>query len=90
MSDTIEEDEDATDARSADDEDDDVASHLFGAKCPKAEFVFLCQVIDLYTVIVLSIYNWTSGHADSSLWTAMLTRSLGYLQLNRCVKRDDS
>ena len=67
MSDTIEEDEDATDARSDDDEDDTVASHLFGAECPKAKFVFLCQFIVLYTVIMLSIYNWTAGHGDSNL-----------------------
>ena len=33
--------------------------HLFGAECPKEEIVFFCQVIILYTVIVVSIYNLT-------------------------------
>ena len=31
--------------------------HLFGTECPKEEIVFFCQVIILYTVIVVSIYN---------------------------------
>ena len=29
--------------------------HLFGTECPKEEIVFFCQVIILYTVIVVSI-----------------------------------
>ena len=33
--------------------------HIFGTECPKEEIVFLCQVIILYTVIVVSIYNLT-------------------------------
>ena len=51
--------------------------HLFGTECPKEEIVFFCQV--LYTVIVVSIYNLTVGHDDSTLWTALLSSSLGYL-----------
>ena len=43
--------------------------HIFGRECPKEEIVFLCQVIILYTVIVVSIYNLT---VDSTLWTALL------------------
>ena len=30
---------------------------LFGIKCPKEEIVFLCQIVILYTVIVISIYT---------------------------------
>ena len=40
--------------------------HLFGTECPKEEIVFFCQVIILYTVIVVSIYNLTVGHSDST------------------------
>ena len=29
--------------------------------------------------IVVSIYNLTVGHGDSTLWTALLSSSLGYL-----------
>ena len=55
--------------------------------CPKEEIVFLCQVIILYTVIVVSIYNLTVGHGDSTLWTVLLSSSLGYLLPNPSLKR---
>ena len=48
-----------------------------------------CQVVVLYTVIVVSIYNLTVGHCDSTLWTALLSSSLGYLLPNPSMKRDD-
>ena len=53
-----------------------------GTACPKEEIVFLCQVVVLYTVILISIYNLTTGHGDSNLWTALLSSSLGYLLPN--------
>ena len=59
--------------------------HILGTECP----VFLCQVVVLYTVIVVSIYNVTVGHGDSTLWTALLSSSLGYLLPNPSMKRDD-
>ncbi len=37
--------------------------HLFGTECPKEEIVFFCQVIILYMVIVVSIYNLLSDTA---------------------------
>ncbi len=58
--------------------------HLFGTECPKEEIVFFCQDIILYTVIVVSIYN---GHGDSTLWTALLSSSLGCLLPNPPLKR---
>ena len=61
--------------------------HIFGRECPKEEIVFLCQVIILYTVIVVSIYNLTVEHGDSTLWTALLSSSLGYLLPNPSLKR---
>ena len=60
--------------------------HIFGTECPKEEIVFLCQVIILYTVIVVSIYNLTVAHDDSTLWTALLSSSLGYLLPNPSLK----
>ena len=51
--------------------------------------MILCQVVVLYTVIVVSIYNLTVGHGDSTLWTALLSSSLGYLLPNPSMKRDD-
>ena len=84
----VEEDNEGIDVT---DDNEVVASrwHLFGTDCPKAEIVFLCQVVVLYTIIAVSIYNLTTGHTDSNLWTALLSSSLGYLLPNPSVKRDD-
>ena len=37
--------------------------------------------------IVVSIYNLTVAHDDSTLWTALLSSSLGYLLPNPSLKR---
>ena len=79
-----EEEEDCTDAPN-----DSTPWRLFGIKCPKEEIVFLCQIVILYTVIVISIYNLTVGHDDSNVWTALLNSSLGYLLPNPTLKRND-
>ena len=63
--------------------------HLFGTEFPKEEIAFFCQVIILYTVIVVSIYNLTVGHGDSTLWSALLSSSLDYLLPNPSLKRED-
>ena len=76
--------ESEVDITAADDEVDANGWHIFGRECPKEEIVFLCQVIILYTVIVVSIYNLTVAHDDS---TALLSSSLGYLLPNPSLKR---
>ena len=66
-------------------ESDDVANtrwHLFGTDCQKEEIEFLCQVLVLYTIIVVSIYNLMTGHDISYLWTAILSRQ--YVDTLRC------
>ena len=77
--------EDSTDASS---EEDSTPWHLFGTVCPKEEIVFLCQVLVLFTVILISIYNLTTGHDNSNLWTALLSSSLGYLLPNPTLRRN--
>ncbi|RLJ22847.1 hypothetical protein DJ031_00130 [bacterium endosymbiont of Escarpia laminata] len=62
--------------------------HIFGTACPKEEIVFLCQVVVLYTVILVSIYNLSFGHhANPTLWTALLSSSLGYLLPSPTLKQ---
>ena len=57
-----------------------------GKKTPRSEVVFLCQVLILYTVIVVSIYNLTVKSENSTLWTALLSSCLGYLLPNLTIK----
>ncbi|MDJ0933675.1 hypothetical protein, partial [Breoghania sp.] len=59
---------------------------VFGARVPRSEIVFFCQVIIIYTVIVTSIYNLTTGHKDGHLWTALLSSSVGILVPNPTIK----
>ena len=63
--------------------------HLFGTQCPNEEIGLFFQVIILYMVIVVSIYNLTDGHGGSTLWTALLSSSLGYMIPNPSLKRKD-
>ena len=77
--------EDSTDAPN---ENDSTPWHLFGTVCPKEETLFLCQVVVLYTVILISIYNLTTGHDNSNLWTALLSSSFGYLLPNPNLRRN--
>ena len=85
--------EDSTDAQNAEDSSSSSSSstpwHIFGTVCPKEEIVFLCQVLVLFTVILISIYILTTGHENSNLWTALLSSSLGYLLPNPTLRRND-
>ena len=57
-----------------------------GKKTPRSEVVFLSQVLILYTVIIVSIYNLTVQSQNSTLWTALLSSCLGYLFPNPTIK----
>ena len=61
--------------------------NLCGQGVPKSEIVFFCQIIILYTVILVSIYNLTREQGDSNLWTALLSSSLGYLLPHHTIKK---
>ena len=60
---------------------------LFGRRVPKAEIVFFCQVIILYTVIVWSFYNLTTKDDNATLWTTLLSSCLGYLLPSPTLKK---
>ena len=86
---TIDEDEeDAEERTDAPSEKVSTPWHLFGTVCPKEELVFLCQVVVFYTVILISIYNLTTGHENPNLWTALLSSSLCYLLPNPTLRRN--
>lgn len=62
-------------------------SHLwdvFGKSVPRAEIVFVCQMIVIYVVIGVSLFSLTRGNdpADNQLWIALLSSCLGYLLPN--------
>jgi hypothetical protein len=57
-----------------------------GKKTPRSEVVFLSQVVILYTIIIVSIYNLTVQSQNSTLWTALLSSCLGYLLPSPTIK----
>ena len=65
----------------------DTGSSISRWEFHKAEVVFFTQVVILYTVIVVSIYNLAAGSGDSNLRTALLSSCLGYLLPNPSMKR---
>jgi hypothetical protein len=71
--------------RMAPSDTDSVSSWVTCGK-KRSEVVFLCQVLILYTVIVVSIYNLTVESENSTLWTALLSSCLGYLLPNPTIK----
>ena len=77
--------EDSTDAPS---EEDSSSWHLFDTVCPKEKIVFLCQVLILYMVILINVYNLTTGHDNCNLWTALMSSALGYLLPNPTLRRN--
>lgn len=60
-----------------------------GKNTPRSEVVYLCQIVVLYTVIVVSIYNLTVESSNATLWTALLSSCLGYLLPQPTIKKRD-
>ena len=56
-----------------------------GKKTPRSEVAFVCQVLILYTVIVVNICNLTIESENSTLWTALLSSCVGYLLPNPTI-----
>ena len=64
--------------------------HLFGAECPKEEIVFfLSSHYLVHGHCGQHIQPDCRTHGDSTLWTALLSSSLGYLLPNPSLKRED-
>ncbi len=53
--------------------------NVFGQRLPRSEIVFFVQVILVFTVVIVSLWNITRKHPDSQLWIALLSSSVGYL-----------
>ena len=57
-----------------------------GSRVPRAEIVYLCQIIVILTIVFASIYNLSKGEGDQQLWTALLSSCMGYLLPNPTIK----
>ena len=57
-----------------------------GSRVPRAEIVYLCQIVLILIVVIASIYNLTTERGDQQLWTALLSSCMGYLLPNPSIK----
>ena len=48
-------------------------------KYQKSHWVFACQMLLIYIVIITCIINLSIGNGESNLWTALLSSCLGYI-----------
>ena len=53
--------------------------NLCGIKTTRSHCVFACQIAIIYIVIVACIINLSLGNGDSTLWTTLMSSSLGYV-----------
>ena len=58
-----------------------------GREVPRSELVFFSQVIIIYIVVCLCLFNLTTGRDDSNLWSALLSGCMGYLLPNPTIKK---
>lgn len=58
---------------------------VFGQTLPRSEIVYLCQMLLIFSVVAVSLYNLTSGAGDGKLWTALLSSCLGYVLPNPSI-----
>ena len=57
-----------------------------GSWVPRSEIVYLCQVLLILSIVLVSIYNLTNQQGDQQLWLALLCSCMGYLLLNPSMK----
>ena len=58
---------------------------IFGRRVPRSEIVFLCQMILIYVVVGISLFNLTRGEGPDNLWVALLGSCLGYVLPNHSI-----
>ena len=57
-----------------------------GSRVPKAEIVYLCQVLLILSIVLASSYNLSNQQGDRQLWVALLSNCMGYLLPNPSIK----
>ena len=62
---------------------------IFGRRVPRNEIVFFCQMILIYVVVGVSLFNLSRGHGTDNLWVALLGSCLGYVLPNPSIESFD-
>ena len=62
------------------------------SSCTKNELVYCCELIVVFVVIVVALFNLTfrDDDRDSCLWCSLISGALGYLVPNPSLNRNES
>ena len=60
--------------------------NVFGKKIPKAEVVYISQILLIYIVSLACIINLSIGIEHRDFWIALLSSSIGYILPNPTLK----
>ena len=60
--------------------------NVLGRSFPRSEVVFFSQMIIIIIVVLASIYNLSTSEKNHSLWSALLSGSLGGIFPNPTIK----
>lgn len=55
---------------------------LFDRSVSRSAVVFIVQVVLIFTVVIVSLFNLVRGSGPNALWIALLSSCLGYLLPN--------
>jgi len=69
-------------------EHDSATLRFCNRKFPRAEIVFLAQILLLYTVAITALVNLTLNTPHRELWIILLSSTLGYILPNPKIKKD--
>ena len=61
--------------------------NIFGSQYPRNEIVFIAQILVIYTVVAVSLFNLTQDGDNKNVWIALLSSSLGYLLPAPSIRR---
>ena len=53
--------------------------NLCGKEVPRSEIVFFSQILIIYTIIAVSIFNLSTSSEQQNLWITLLSSCVGYL-----------
>lgn len=62
---------------------------ILGRRVPSSEAVFVCQMILIYIVVSVSLFNLSKGNGPMHLWVALLSSAIGYSLPNPAIERKD-
>ena len=58
---------------------------IWGKRVPRSEIVFFCQMLIIYAVVTVSLFNLSRGNGTEQLWIALLGSCLGYVLPNPSI-----